>query len=73
MDAYTKQHLATWLENEFRDETEREEVCKLLTDLWESDIEYWESHSHSWWEMLDIGRRNREMRAQRALKAICKS
>jgi len=56
MDASISKHLATWAEQEFR-EDEREAVTTLLTNLWASDAEYFESHSHSWWELLEMARR----------------
>lgn len=73
MDEFTRKHLNNWLEHEFRDDDERAQTDKILTDLWESDVEYWESHAHSWWTMLDIGKRSREARTARAMRGICKS
>jgi hypothetical protein len=57
MDTFTSNHLATWAEQEFREDDGRDAVITLLTNLWASDAEYFESHSHSWWELLDIARR----------------
>ncbi len=73
MDSQTRKHLDNWLDDQFHDETERHDADKVLTQLWDSDPEYWTTHDHSWWEMLDIGKRNRADRAARAMKAICKS
>lgn len=60
MDAFGTKHLEEWLEREFSDEEERASVRKLITDLWNSDEEYFLKSGHSYWDLLDIAKRNRE-------------
>ena len=62
MDAGIYQHLAIWAEREFSDDTEREEVISLLTNLWNADEEYWQAGTHSWWELLGIARRQQMLK-----------
>ena len=56
MDAWTIQHLAEWAEREFHEEDERDSVVAAITQLWESDADYFAAGSHSWWELYDMTR-----------------
>lgn len=58
MDDFGTKHLEAWLEREFREEDERDSVRKLITELWNSDEEYFLKSGHSYWDLLDIAKRN---------------
>jgi hypothetical protein len=59
MDTWTTQHLANWAEREFWEDNERDEAIQLITDLWNSDAEYFASKCHSYWELLDMAKTKR--------------
>jgi hypothetical protein len=58
MDAWFINHLQRWADEEFREEDERETVIAQITKLWESDADYFANGTHSYWELLDMARRN---------------
>lgn len=68
MDLYIAHHLETWANREFKDDTERDDVIKMLTDLWSSDADYFASKSHSWWELYDMAKRNQALTLQNVSK-----
>lgn len=64
MDAFGTKHLEEWLEREFREEEERDDVRGLITNLWNSDEPYFLTKNHSYWDLLDIAKRGREATRQ---------
>lgn|SRR5208282_1561158 len=71
MDIGISQHLEHWANQQFADEAARAEAITLLSALWESDADYFASKSHSWWELLDMAKRNQAMALQSKLK-LCR-